>query len=502
MLRPHLYKIAALTALLFAGNTFAQTTLSAILTNGQENPPTVPTMASGGARPASFGTASFVINAAQTSMTFTATITNIDFTGQQTADPNDDLKNAHIHASATVTPTTNGPVVWGFFGAPYNDNNPNDVVIIPLMSVTPFAPPAVGGTISGKWDAPEGNATTLAAQLPNILAGRAYINFHTTQFGGGEIRGNLTLAPNITTNSGLPPATLNTAYTQTLAANGGATPYTWSVVSGTLPAGLSLSSDGVISGTPTAAGTSTFTVNVTGSAASFASKTFNLAVVPPLDFTSALRVAHVVDAAGFVTQFAIANLETTAVNFQFKFWGDSGNVMNFPILNGTPGSLAGTLAPGATVFAQTAGTSSPLAQGWAEVASSGRVSVLANYFRTGVPSNADSEASVLGTRSGNSIQLPFDNTQGFITGVALSNTNAFQTLVITVTASAEAGAPSTSTTISLPPHGHTSFLLTSQLAATAGQRGSLRFTANSPDIAAVGLRFGPRNSFTSLGSFQ
>jgi hypothetical protein len=47
----------------------------------------------------------------------------------------------------------------------------------------------VGGTISGKWDPPEGNGTTFAAQLANLKAGRAYINFHTTQFGGGEIRG-------------------------------------------------------------------------------------------------------------------------------------------------------------------------------------------------------------------------------------------------------------------------------------------------------------------------
>jgi hypothetical protein len=40
-----------------------------------------------------------------------------------------------------------------------------------------------------------GNGTTLAAQLPNILAGRAYINFHTTQYGGGEIRGFLAPEP-------------------------------------------------------------------------------------------------------------------------------------------------------------------------------------------------------------------------------------------------------------------------------------------------------------------
>jgi CHRD domain/PEP-CTERM motif len=60
--------------------------------------------------------------------------------------------------------------------------------------MTPFAS-GVGGTISGKWDAVEGNGTTLTAQLSNILTGHAYINFHTTQFGGGEIRGFLTVVP-------------------------------------------------------------------------------------------------------------------------------------------------------------------------------------------------------------------------------------------------------------------------------------------------------------------
>jgi hypothetical protein len=153
------------------------------LTNSQENPPTNPTLSGGARRPASYGTATFSLNGAQTAMTFTATVNNLDFTGSQTADTNDNLTNAHIHAGPSVAPGVNGPVVWGFFGAPFNDNNPNDVVNTPAAS-------GVGGTISGKWDTPEGNNTTLTAQLSNILAGRAYINFHTTQFGGGEIRGN------------------------------------------------------------------------------------------------------------------------------------------------------------------------------------------------------------------------------------------------------------------------------------------------------------------------
>ena len=49
-------------------------------------------------------------------------------------------------------------------------------------------------------------------------------------------------------------------------ATGGVTPYSWSVVSGSLPTGLSLgSSSGTISGTPSASGTSNFTVRVTDS---------------------------------------------------------------------------------------------------------------------------------------------------------------------------------------------------------------------------------------------
>src|SRR5882724_9698937 len=153
------------------------------LTNAQENPPTNPTTTGGARRAASFGTATFNMNTAQTQMTFTATVNNLDFTGSQTADANDNLTAAHIHAAPTVGPGVNGPVVWGFFGAPLNDNNPNDVVNTPFAS-------GVGGTISGKWDPPEGNGTTFAAQLANLKGGHAYVNFHTTQFGGGEIRGN------------------------------------------------------------------------------------------------------------------------------------------------------------------------------------------------------------------------------------------------------------------------------------------------------------------------
>jgi hypothetical protein len=65
---------------------------------------------------------------------------------------------------------------------------------------------------------------------------------------------------------------VSVAYNGTLSATGGTAPYSWTVKSGSIPAGLSLSTAGAISGTPTAAGASTFVAQVTdsksGSAAS------------------------------------------------------------------------------------------------------------------------------------------------------------------------------------------------------------------------------------------
>ncbi|HKA42677.1 MAG TPA: CHRD domain-containing protein [Burkholderiales bacterium] len=150
----------------------------------------------GDPRPLSFGTADFVLNDAQTQLSFTATVFNIDFGppgARQTPGDNDNLIAAHIHAGGLPLPNPLVfPVVWGFFGAPFNDTNSGNAA--PLFDCIPFAT-GVGGTCAGTWDLNEGNGTTLAAQLPNILAGRDYINFHTTQYNGGEIRGFIVPEP-------------------------------------------------------------------------------------------------------------------------------------------------------------------------------------------------------------------------------------------------------------------------------------------------------------------
>jgi|WetSurMetagenome_2_1015567.scaffolds.fasta_scaffold10127_3 hypothetical protein len=72
---------------------------------------------------------------------------------------------------------------------------------------------------------------------------------------GGSICPVITLSP-----SSLPSGTVGAAYSQAITAAGGAAPYTYTKTAGTLPSGLSLSSGGVLSGTPTTQGTFAFTV--------------------------------------------------------------------------------------------------------------------------------------------------------------------------------------------------------------------------------------------------
>ena len=108
----------------------------------------------------------------------------------------------------------------------------------------------------------------------------------------------LTLAAGLAvTTSSLPAGLATTPYSQTLAASGGAAPYTWSVASGSLPTGLSLSTAGSISGTPTSAGTFAFVVKVldtTTPAAQSATQALGLAIGPALTITTPSLAAGMV----------------------------------------------------------------------------------------------------------------------------------------------------------------------------------------------------------------
>ena len=85
-------------------------------------------------------------------------------------------------------------------------------------------------------------------------------------------------APLNITTTGLPGGKVNVTYSQTLQATGGVTPYVWSLASGSLPPGLTLSSAGVISGRPTKKGNWSFVVRARDSQSSPAQDTQSLSI--------------------------------------------------------------------------------------------------------------------------------------------------------------------------------------------------------------------------------
>ena len=156
-------------------------------------------------------------------------------------------------------------------------------------------PPGLTISTSGANGVISGTPTTLGTTSFKVQVTDSQTPTAAVDIAAESITVNPTLS--ISTTS-LTSGSVGVPYSGTLTAVGGVPPYTWSLTSGSLPAGLTLSTSGFITGTPTAQGTQTFTVQVSDSAtpASTASASLSLTITGP---TGRLNGNYVFSFSGF-----------------------------------------------------------------------------------------------------------------------------------------------------------------------------------------------------------
>lgn len=212
-------------------------------------------------------------------------------------------------------------------------------------------PSSVGGTAPLTWSAsflPPGTSinTSTGAITGTISSwGTGTATVTVTEANGGQASTNFfySLAQPIGGLGGpLPNGSVGTAYSFQLSGTGGLPPLTWSMFSGSLPAGLTLSPGGLISGTPTSPGTPVFSIQATDANGATATGLYQVTIVATVQITtSSLPPATV----GGPVNTTLSAVNGATNNYTFSVTGGAlpsglslqtnGNITGTPTTAGT-----------------------------------------------------------------------------------------------------------------------------------------------------------------------
>lgn len=186
--------------------------------------------------------------------------------------------------------------------------------------------PTSSGSFSFTIDIADANSSTGTKALSMTVAAAAAPTIPTTSLASGKV---------------------GSAYAQQVLASGGISPYSFSITSGTLPAGLTLTaSTGAISGTPTTAGSSTVTVQVSDANSSVASKSLSISIaasgISALSFVNTTLLAGPKGSA-----YSEAAIATGGVP-PYTFTISAGTLPTGLSISSTSGYITGTPSTSAT----------------------------------------------------------------------------------------------------------------------------------------------------------
>jgi hypothetical protein len=222
-------------------------------------------------------------------------------------------------------------------------------------------------------------------------------------------------------------------------------------------------------------------------------------VPPPSTFTqptgSGTIISQVADGGGWKTEIYIINSATggSTASFTLNFYGDGGIAQQFSFQGaGAQSTLTSSLAPSASTVFKTQGVGAAT-EGWAQlVTSSTSLTGFAVFTNT---ANGNEAAVPFDQPASGNLILPFDNTNGYGTGVAILTVQSNTGQVINGTILDQNANTLGTGEVSLNALGHTSFDLANKWPVTAGQMGVVIFQGAG---ALLGIRYNPQGAFTSV----
>jgi hypothetical protein len=219
-----------------------------------------------------------------------------------------------------------------------------------------------------------------------------------------------------------------------------------------------------------------------------------LSTIPPCSsITSERIITQVADGGNWTTKIYVVNTSETgaAAPFTLSFYGDDGQPKEFSFQKlGNQSTLTGTLGPSESIVFKTTGTGQPT-EGWAEL---NTTSVAINGVAFSTNSNGYEAAISLATPATGDLMLPFDNTNGHGSGVAVVNLlTTSQTVQVNILD--QNANVITTGQVALSALGHTSFDMAQRWPLTAGAEGVAIFKGAG---AVLDIRYTGNNVYTTI----
>jgi hypothetical protein len=208
-------------------------------------------------------------------------------------------------------------------------------------------------------------------------------------------------------------------------------------------------------------------------------------------------IPQVVDGGSWLTTIAVTNTGAATANASLTFFQELAGAttgatlpwsLSFAEMN-TVQPQALVLPAGTTLFLHTLGTALATTIGWGQLSQTDPSAPVVAYaiFTQLVPGRSDQQGTAAAAPAVNRILVPFDNTNGAVTSIAIANPTSFNEDISVGLRTAN--ATSQASGITLPSQGHISFDLPSEFPGSAAVTGLAEFYSASGSFSMLALKF-------------